>query len=172
MKELLLDDWPQFYTATIQGWKHLLQEEKFKTIIIDALKFLVESKKVKVNAFVIMENHIHLIWQALHGYTLKELQTSFKKYTSKQFLKLLEDDKMIEQYKVNSSDRKHHFWKRNSLGIELFTESAFLQKKFSYIHNNPVAAGLCNYAEEYKFSSAGFYHFGVSEFNFIEHYLG
>lgn len=52
MKELYPEDWPQFYTATIQGWKHLLKEEKFKKLIVDALQFLVESKKVKVNAFV------------------------------------------------------------------------------------------------------------------------
>ena len=171
MKVLLPEDWPQFYTATIQGWKHLLKEEKFKQIIVDALKFLVESKRVNVNAFVIMDNHIHMIWQAMHGHTLREVQTSFNKHTSKQFLKLLEADKNIELYKVKSPDRKHHFWKRNSLGIELFTEAAFLQK-FNYIHNNPVAAGLCKYAEEYKFSSASFYHFGNSEFDFIEYYMG
>ena len=171
MKELLPEDWPQFYTATIQGWKHLLKEGKFKQIIVDALKFLVESKRVNVNAFVIMDNHIHIIWQALHSHTLREVQTSFNKHTSKQFLKLLEADKNIELYKVNSPDRKHHFWKRNSLGIELFTEAAFLQK-FNYIHNNPVAAGVCSYAEEYKFSSAAFYHNGNSEFGFIEHYMG
>ena len=52
MKELLRENWPQFYTATIHGWKHLLKEERFKMIIVDALQFLVESKKVKVNAFV------------------------------------------------------------------------------------------------------------------------
>jgi REP element-mobilizing transposase RayT len=157
--------------ATIQGWKLLLQEEKYKAIIIDALNFLVETKKVKVNAFVIMDNHIHLIWQALRGYTLAQAQTSFKKHTSKQFLKRLEADKYIEKYEVNSPDRKHYFWKRNSLGIELFTESAFLQK-LNYIHNNPVVAGFCGYAEDYKFSSAGFYLTGNSEFDFLEHYMG
>ena len=171
MKELRPENWPQFYTATIQGWKHLLKEERFKMIIVDALQFLVESKKVKVNTFVIMDNHIHLIWQAMHGYLMKEVQTSFNKHTSKQFLKLLEDDKNIKLYKVDSPDRKQHFWKRNSLGIELFTESAFLQK-FNYIHDNPVTAGLCNHAEEYKFLAASFYLTRNREFDFVEYYMG
>ena len=140
-------------------------------MIVDALQFLIGSKRVKVNAFVIMDNHIHLIWQAMPGYTIKEVQTSFNKHTSKQFLKLLEDDKNVKLYKNDSPDRKHHFWKRNSLGIELFTESAFLQK-FNYIHDNPVAAGLRNYSEEYKFSSASFYLTGNREFDFVEHYMG
>ena len=52
MRELLPENWPQFYTASIQGWKHLLKEEKFKMMIVDALQFLIESKRVKVNAFV------------------------------------------------------------------------------------------------------------------------
>ncbi len=32
-----------------------------------------------------------------------------------------------------------------------------------YIHYNPVAAGLCAYPEEYKYSSAKFYETGVDE---------
>ena len=171
MKELHPEDWPQFYTATIQGWKHLLKEEAFKKVIINALQFLVENKRVKVNAFVIMDNHIHFTWQALHGYTLKAEQTSFKKFTAKQFLKLLQEDKQLALYKVSKPDRQHNFWKRNSLGIELFTDYAFLQK-LNYIHNNPVMAGFCKLQEEYKYSSAAFYLANDTSYNFLEHYKG
>ena len=54
------EHWPQFYTATINNWKHLLAEDKHKDIIIDSLKFLVTEKRIELNAFVIMSNHIHL----------------------------------------------------------------------------------------------------------------
>ena len=104
-------EWPQFYTATIEGWDNLLQEEKYKNVLISSLKFLTENNKVKINAFVIMDNHTHLIWQAIGGYSLKEAQTAFKKYTSQQFLKLLKEDNKLEKYEVNKADRKHHFWK-------------------------------------------------------------
>ena len=169
MKELYPENWPQFYTATIQEWKHLLKENKYKDVIIASLKHLVDSKKVKINAFVIMDNHIHLIWQALHGYSLKDIQTSFKKYTVKEFVGLLKEDENLTQYEVASPDRNHHFWKRNSLGIELFTVSVFIQK-LNYIHQNPVKAGICMYAEEYKFSSALFYAKNIDSFEFLEHY--
>ena len=171
MRELYPKDWPQFYTATIQGWKHLLKEEEFKNVIINALKFLVENKRVKINAFVIMDNHIHFIWQAMDGYSLREAQTSFKKFTARQFLKLLQEDKQLIVYKVFKPDRQHNFWKRNSLGIELFTEYAFLQK-LNYIHNNPVMAGFCKFPEEYRYSSAGFYMANDILYNFLEHYKG
>ena len=84
MKELYPKNWPQFYTATIQGWKHLFKEEKYKDVIVNALKHLVENKKVKVNAFVIIDNHIHIILlrrtglEVMHGYNLKDIQTGFK----------------------------------------------------------------------------------------------
>ena len=32
-------------------------------IIIDSLRFLVTDKRIILNAFVVMSNHIHLIWQ-------------------------------------------------------------------------------------------------------------
>ena len=105
------------------------------------------------------------------GYTLGQVQTAFKKFTSKQFKKLLEDDKKLEDYEVNAADRKHHFWKRNSLGIELFTREVFIQK-LNHIHQNPLNAALCNLPEEYKYSSALFYTNGIDNFNILEHYNG
>ena len=33
-------EWPQFFTATIQEWKHLLKEDKYKNIIVESLNFL------------------------------------------------------------------------------------------------------------------------------------
>ena len=33
-----------------------------KNIIVDSLKFLVTEDKATINAFVIMNNHLHIIW--------------------------------------------------------------------------------------------------------------
>ncbi|WP_369426430.1 hypothetical protein [Pontibacter anaerobius] len=52
-----------FFTATILEWKHLLKPDKYKQIIVDSLGYLVEQKRVKVYAFVIMPNHLHLLWK-------------------------------------------------------------------------------------------------------------
>lgn len=53
--------WPQFFTATILEWKPLLKQDKYKDVIIESLRFLVNDKRIKLFAFVIMSNHIHLI---------------------------------------------------------------------------------------------------------------
>ena len=164
-------EWPQFFTATIQNWKPLLKQDTYKNIIINTLRFLVNEGKLSVNGFIIMSNHIHIIWQSKGRNDMQKIQTSFMKHTSKEFKKQLEKDNNIKDYEVNSIDRKYNFWQRDSLNIELFTATVFNQK-LNYIHYNPVKAGLCNLPEEYHFSSALFYEKSIDNFGFIEHYLG
>ncbi len=165
--------WPQFFTATILNWHHLLKEDEYKDILINCLKFLVNVKRVEVNAFVIMSNHIHIIWKPLHHYTLTQIQTSFMTFTAKAIKKKLLEHKpnVLETLKVNKYDRTYQIWKREPLSIELFTEKTFMQK-IQYIHQNPVKSGLVIFAEAYKYSSAKFYLTGTDEFNFITHYSG
>ena len=171
MKQQYAQEWPQFFTATIQEWKHLLKEDKYKNVIVDSLKFLVTERKVTINGFVIMTNNLHIIWQAKGINNLQQIQNSFIKHTSKEFKKLLEKDGNLQVYEVNAIDRKYNFWQRDSLNTELFTEAVFHQK-LNYIHYNPVKTNLCNLPEDYHFSSAMFYEKGVDHFCFIEHYRG
>jgi len=74
----------QYFTATIYEWQPVLAEDRYKNIIVDSLQFLVNDKRLELNAFVIMSNHIHLIWQALPGFTPSAIQASFMKYTAQQ----------------------------------------------------------------------------------------
>ena len=145
-------------------------ENSFKDIIIDSLKFLVTNKRIMLNGFVIMSNHIHLIWQAQNGFSPSEVQLSFMKYTSQQMKRLLDKENplLLEGFKVNKYDRTYQFWKREPLSIELFTPAVFYQK-LEYIHNNPVRAGLCKFAEEYYYSSAKFYKEGIDNFGILTH---
>jgi len=164
--------WPQFYTATILEWKPLLKQDKYKDLIIESLRFLVTDKRIKLYAFVIMSNHIHLIWQPLEEYTPENIQHSLMSFTAHQFKIDLKEKhpQVLEHFKVKAKDRQYQFWERNSLGIDLFTEEVFMQK-LEYIHRNPVESGLCNLPEDYYYSSAKFYEFGVDDFGILTHYL-
>ena len=171
MVQQYAQEWPQFFTATIQEWKHLLKEDKYKNIIVESLKFLVTEGKVSINGFVIMSNHLHIIWQSKGNNTIQKIQNSFLKHTSKEFKKQLGKDGNLEMYEVNAIDRKYNFWQRDSLSIELFT-TAVLHQKLNYMHNNPVNAGISNVGYEYYFSSTLFYEKAIDHFEFIQHYLG
>jgi REP element-mobilizing transposase RayT len=160
----------QFFTATILEWKHLLKQDAFKDIIISSLQFLVKQNRVRVYAFVIMSNHIHLIWQVQVGYTKEAVQRDFLKFTGQQMKHKLQetDARFLEEFKVAAKDRQYQIWERNSLSIDLWSMPVLLQK-MNYIHQNPVRAGLCSLPEQYPYSSATFYETGIDAFGFITH---
>jgi REP element-mobilizing transposase RayT len=165
--------WPQFFTATIHNWNHLLKGDEYKNIITNCLKFLADDKRIELNGFVVMSNHVHIIWQPLQLYTLSQIQTSFMTQTARSIKKKLqtENPNLLETLKVNKYDRAYQIWKRKPLSIELFTEKVFLQK-LEYLHQNPVVAGLVNLPEEYHYSSAKFYELGIDNFEMLTHYTG
>lgn len=170
MPALYAEYWPQFFTATILEWKTLLQEDKYKEEIIKSLQFLVQQKRIRLYAFVIMNNHIHLIWQPLPGQTLQTIQHSFLKHTAQEIKLHLQQANinLLEQFKVNAKDRTYQFWERNSLSVELRSSKVFNQK-LEYIHNNPIKAGLCTNVEDYHYSSAKFYATGIDAFGMLTH---
>ena len=163
----------QYFTATIYQWKHLLAVNNHKDIIINSLKFLVTEKRIVLDAFVIMSNHIHLIWQPKFGFTPSDIQASFMRYTARQLKQSLtqNNETQLEEFKVNKYDRIYQIWKREPLSIELFTPAVFDQK-LEYIHGNPVRAGLCINQEDYLYSSARFYYYGTDSFGMLTHYSG
>lgn len=167
----MITEYPQFFTATILEWKMLLRPQKYKQIVIESLRFLVEDKRIKLLAFVVMDNHIHLIWQMMDEMNEADVKRDFLKYTAQRIKQDLRRHhlKVLALFLVNARDRRYQFWERNALSIELRTEKIFLQK-LKYIHENPVRAGMCACAEEYPYSSAKFYERQIDDFGFITHY--
>jgi putative transposase len=80
---------PQYITATILDWKMLLKPKKCKDIIIESLRFLAENERVIIYAFVILDNHIHLIWQMKQGHKAENVQRDFLKYLGQEFKKII-----------------------------------------------------------------------------------
>jgi putative transposase len=160
----IITDYPAYFTATNLEWKKLLEPDKYKMIVVDSLRFLVEDQRIILYAFVIMWNHIHLIWQMQANREPDDVQRDFLKYTSQKIkadLKLT-NPVFLEEFRVDAIDRTYQLWERNPLSIDLWSHSVFLQK-LNYIHWNPVRAGICRWPEEYLYSSARFYETGMIE---------
>ena len=165
-------EWPQYFTASIRNWLPLLATDKYKNIIIDSLHFMVENKRIELNAFAVMDNHIHLMWQPLPGQSLSSIQLSFMKFTAQQikFALAIDNPVLLELCKVNKTDREYQIWKRKPLSIELSSEKVFLQK-LEYIHHNPVQERwqLADNPVRYLYSSMSYYETGLTSFEFIKH---
>lgn len=147
--------YPQFFTSTILEWKHLLKPDKLKDIIVNSLQFLVMEKRVEVFAFVIMSNHIHVIWRIRNEEEKTKVQQSFMKFTAQKILQELRNNhaKVLPYFWVGAKDRKYQIWERNALTVEIHSNEVMFQK-IHYIHQNPVKAGLVNVEVDYKYSSA------------------
>jgi putative transposase len=158
-----------FWTATIHKWYHLLEKDENKRILLDSLKFLSDKGLVTVYAFVIMPNHIHLIWQPnkLNG---KESPVgSFLKFTAHKLLTQLKNENKDSRYLVDIVNKKHEIWQRDPLATELFS-FAVAKQKLNYVHYNPNS-GKWNLAKDdisYEFSSARFYDTGIDDFGFLK----
>jgi REP element-mobilizing transposase RayT len=160
-----------FWTATINNRYTLLEDDHCKKIIIDSLAYLTATNKITVYAFVVMPNHIHLIWQ-IHELNGKETaQGSFLKYTAHAFKKYLvqNNPEFLKLFAVNAENKKYEFWQRDSLAFELIKFETAIQK-LNYIHSNPVSKkwNLAIDREKYFYSSANFYENGISEFGFLK----
>jgi REP element-mobilizing transposase RayT len=106
----------------------------------------------------VMSNHIHLLARA-KDQNLSDILRDFKKFTSKQIIKAIEQNEresrkewMIrifkEQGEKNSRNKEYQFWRQDNQPKECYSPKFSLQK-LNYIHNNAVEAGLVDKAEEY-----------------------
>jgi putative transposase len=95
----------------------------------------VKNNPIKVYGFVVMPNHIHLIWKINQQHKRESVQRDFLTYTAQQikFDLSLHHPKVLAHFEVNLKDRKYQFWERNPLSIDLFSRTV-IEQKLDYIH--------------------------------------
>jgi putative transposase len=162
-----------FSTATILKWQPLLENDSFKDIIITSLQTLTQQSLLTVFGYVIMPNHIHIIWsESIHN-RKESVYASFFKFTAHQFQKKLRErnENHLSPYFVNKNDRKYQFWQRNPVNIDIYNERIF-EQKLNYIHENPLQPKwkLVDNPVEYRYSSVAFYELGKDEFGILTNY--
>lgn len=113
-----------FWTATINKWYRLLEKDEYKDVIIESLQYLADTGKIDVYAFIIMPNHIHLIWRINEPNGKESPQSSLLKHTAHAFKQMLkaEGAGKLAAYKVDADNKQFEFWQRDSLAIRLFTK--------------------------------------------------
>ncbi len=165
-----------FITATIYKHINLLGKYDFNEIILSSLNDLHIKGLLTIYAFVLMPNHIHLIWRE-HPEKRKSNESigaSFFKYSAHQFLELLKTKYpgMLSLFQVEKSDRKYQFWNRSHYTVEIYSDIVF-EQKLNYIHGNPTQQKwqLAGSEMDYKYSSVRFYENGIDEFGFLTNYF-
>jgi REP element-mobilizing transposase RayT len=157
-----------FTTCTIHKWYPILEESGNKEVITRAFQFLVNNKGVIVYGFVIMPNHIHLIWSNHGSYSWSSIFHSLKSYTSKKLINSIGINAKFnsEYFRVDKSNKVYQIWKVKSYNIEIYSPKTYRQK-LRYIHENPIRSNLANSPGDYKFSSAKSYDLGKKLWPFL-----
>ena len=174
IQEKMNQHYIQFFTATILWWKHLLKPDKYKQIVLESMAFLVREKRVKIYGFVIMPNHIHIVWRISTDFLLEDVQRDFLKYTAQQIRFDLQKNhpQVLQHFEVNLRDRRYQFWERNALSVDLY-DRKIVEQKLTYIHNNPLQEkwNLAPHPQDYWYSSCRFYELSQDDFGFLSHYM-
>jgi REP element-mobilizing transposase RayT len=155
---------PHFMTFQVVDWVDIFSRKIYRDIVMDSMAFCRKNKGLEVYAYVVMTNHVHVIWRASKD-NLSDVVRDFKKFTGLHIIKAIQDENTKEsrqdwllkrfEFAARSNVRNsdHQFWTHSNHLIQLFSGS-FIDQKLNYIHQNPVRAGWVEKPEDYLYSSA------------------
>jgi putative transposase len=158
-----------FITFGVVQWVDVFSRHCYVETVINSLAYCIKEKGLRLHAWCIMSNHLHLIVSAEKG-NLSDILRDFKGFTSKKILQQIEDNKeesrknwmlwiFKQAGKHNSRNEVYQLWQQDNQPIQLQTVD-FTLIKLNYLHNNPVKAGFVEKPEDYLLSSARDYNGG------------
>jgi REP element-mobilizing transposase RayT len=152
-----------FVTFTIVDWLKVIENDSYKQIIIDSIKYFQQNKGLVIYGYCIMPNHVHMIIQAVGVLSIAEILRDLKRFTARAIVAKLNEEKpegyieilnqFFEAGKTLKRITNYKVWQDGNMAKIIFSNK-FLFEKLNYIHNNPVEYGLCSLPWEYKYSSA------------------
>ncbi len=108
-------------------------------LLVQHSLFYFDGEKYRLCSWVIMPNHVHVLFSQVLGFRLPDVIHSWKSYTAGEANRLLH--------------RKGKFWQDDYYDRFIRNEEHFERVKY-YIEENPVKAGLCAKKEDWRFGSA------------------
>jgi len=151
-----------FVTYSIVEWLPVSVTDKACLIVADSLTQCHREKGLRINAFVIMPTHMHMIVfdEQFDNERLKKSLDSFRRFTGRQLAEYCSENMPMafRDALVHSAghDRERQFWQDSRHPEGLHTQK-FWSQKWDYLHANPVRKGLVSYSADWRFSSGAFY---------------
>jgi putative transposase len=147
---------PHFMTCTVLHWVPVFTRPETVEILLDSFRYLMKDG-LKLYAYIVLENHLHLIAQSER---LDHDMARFKSYTAKRLIRFLSENKIktiLDQLafykKAHKTDRAYQFW-QEGVHPEWIQNQTIMRQKVLYIHQNPVKRGYVDEPEHWRYSSA------------------
>lgn len=125
-------------------------------IFVKVLEELREVHKLKVPGYVLMPDHVHMLLNPLDvkiGVVMRKLKGKTGRLIVDWIKENGRNDSLASlsiKHRTNRQD--FAVWQRDYSSIDISSPKFFAQK-LTYIHKNPVAAGLCAEPGDWKYSS-------------------
>jgi type I restriction enzyme R subunit/putative DNA methylase len=126
----------------------VLQESEIARMVQNTLLYF-DGQRYRLLAWVIMPNHVHVLFQPLNGWTVAKIVASWKKYTARKICDYRRANCANQEIGVPGEVWHREYWDR------YMRDERHLQQAIEYIHQNPVKASLVRRAEDWPWSSAG-----------------
>jgi len=145
-----------FATSAIINWIPVFAVPELAKIVLDSMQFLHTRKKIIIHAYVLMENHFHMIGSSpdfsseirkMKSFTARSIIDHIEKHGPKLFL-----DQFGFYKKRHKTDQKHQVWQEGFYPKVMLNEK-MLNQKLDYIHYNPVRRGYVDKPEHWRYSS-------------------
>ena len=146
-----------FLTATIVNWIPVFTTSEPCAQVLKSLQFCRKNKGLRLYAYVLMDNHLHLIAEAPE---IGRCIQSFKRHTARALLRWAATTKkngLLHQFaygKKAFKDRSRYQVWQEGFHPQLIQDDRMLRQKIAYIHHNPVRQGLVDMPEHWRYSSA------------------
>ena len=152
-----------FLTFTVTDWVDVFTRFNYKKIIIESLDFCKKNKGLRLYAWCLMTNHLHLVCSIDEPFKMSDFLRDYKKHTAKELLSEIQlsaesrKEWMLYRFeyagKFDKRITNYRFWQDTNHPIEM-DSTALIEERINYIHENPVRTGIVANAEDYLFSSA------------------
>jgi len=146
-----------FLTCTIVEWLPVFTRPAFCDVVLNSLAYCRREKSMRLYAYVIMDNHVHLVADAPN---LPRVIQAFKGFTAREILRVARESKrdwllnLFAHFKKTHKEHStHQVWQEGS-HPQLIQNEAMLRQKIEYIHTNPVRCGWVDMPEHWRNSSA------------------
>ena len=151
-----------YLTFTIVHWLPVFVAAEPCLIITDSLNHCHYHKSLRINAFVIMPTHAHLIvFDADFNHErLRKTINAMRQYTGRQLSNYCHKKMPAVFGQVIGSpqrqDRANQFWQQSKHPVAIWSKE-FWQTKINYLPDNPRRKGLVHEASAWRFSSAAYW---------------
>ena len=157
-----------YLTFTVVYWLPVFVSEEPCLIFTESLNYCHQHKGLRINAFVIMPTHTHLIVFDVDfdNERLRQTINAMRQFTGRQLADYCHENMPAVYGQVigapNRKDRANHFWQQSKHPTAVWSER-FWRTKFDYLHDNPRRKGLVHEAVNWRFSSATYWLGGQME---------